>query len=233
MLCASVGCLQQPSSQAACSSPSVGPASAADPGTTAGKDLSECLTKALDTYKQDKNAGDLKNAVDDCHKAASIVVPAAPELLWGSIAVPIVLGVLVKFAFPTLKKTMSDRTEKIRSDLDGAASAKAQAEEELATDPGEPQLAQRGPGADRDGEGPCAACACRHHRPGRDRGGRDQGPRAPTTSASPPSGPRPTSSCWSRTSHRARREGRRAQPRPRDPASADRQLHQSGREQLR
>jgi len=110
-----------------------GPASAADPGTTAGKDLSECLTKALDTYKQDKNAGDLQNAVDDCHKATSIVVPAAPELLWGSIAFLIVLGVLVKFAFPTLKKTMSDRTEKIRSDLDGAASAKAQAEEELAT----------------------------------------------------------------------------------------------------
>ena len=107
-----------------------GPAFAADPGTTAGKDLSECLTKALDTYKQDKNGGDLKNAVDDCHKASSIVVPAAPEMLWGSIAFLIVLGVLVKFAFPTLKKTMADRTEKIRSDLDGAASAKAQADAE-------------------------------------------------------------------------------------------------------
>jgi F-type H+-transporting ATPase subunit b len=59
-------------------------------------------------------------------------VPAAPELLWGSLAFLIVLGVLVKFAFPTLKKTMADRSEKIRSDLDGAASAKAQAEEELA-----------------------------------------------------------------------------------------------------
>lgn len=110
-----------------------GPAFAEDPGTAAGKELQECLEKALDTYKQDKNGGDLKNAVDDCHKAKSIVVPAAPELLWGSIAFLIVLGVLVKFAFPTLKKTMADRTEKIRSDLDGAASAKAQAEEELAT----------------------------------------------------------------------------------------------------
>jgi len=110
-----------------------GPAFAADPGTTAGKDLSECLTKALDTYKKDHNGGDLKNSVDDCHKAASIVVPATAELLWGSIAFLIVLGVLVKFAFPTLKKTMADRTEKIRSDLDGAATAKASAEEELAT----------------------------------------------------------------------------------------------------
>ena len=102
-----------------------GPAFAADPGTTAGKDLSECLDKALTTYKQDHNASNLQNAVDDCHKATSIVVPATPELLWGSIAFLIVLGVLVKFAFPTLKKTMSDRTEKIRSDLDGAASANA------------------------------------------------------------------------------------------------------------
>lgn len=110
-----------------------GPAFAEDPGTAAGKELSECLEKALETYKEDKNAADLKNAVDDCHKAKSIVVPATPELLWGSLAFLIVLGVLVKFAFPTLKKTMADRTEKIRSDLDGAASAKAQAEEELAT----------------------------------------------------------------------------------------------------
>jgi F-type H+-transporting ATPase subunit b len=109
------------------------PAFAEDPGTAAGKELSECLEKALSSYKQDHNGGDLKNAVDDCHKAKSIVVPAAPELLWGSLAFLIVLGVLVKFAFPTLKKTMADRSEKIRSDLDGAASAKAQAEEELAT----------------------------------------------------------------------------------------------------
>jgi F-type H+-transporting ATPase subunit b len=108
------------------------PAFAEDPGTAAGKELSKCLTEALDTYKQDHNGGDLKNAVDDCHKAKSIVVPASPELLWGSLAFLIVLGVLVKFAFPTLKKTMADRSEKIRSDLDGAASAKAQAEEELA-----------------------------------------------------------------------------------------------------
>ena len=110
-----------------------GPAFAEDPGTAAGKELSKCLTEALDTYKKDHNGGDLKNSVDDCHKAASIVVPATAELLWGSIAFLIVLGVLVKFAFPTLKKTMSDRTEKIRSDLDGAATAKASAEEELAT----------------------------------------------------------------------------------------------------
>jgi F-type H+-transporting ATPase subunit b len=108
------------------------PAFAVDPGTEEGEHLAHCLEKALQQYEKDENAADLRNAIDDCHKAKSIVVPAAPELLWGSIAFLIVLGVLVKFAFPTLKKTMKDRSDKIASDLDGAASAKAQAEEELA-----------------------------------------------------------------------------------------------------
>jgi F-type H+-transporting ATPase subunit b len=100
----------------------------ADPSVDANKELKDCVEQALKGPIKD-----LKNSIDDCHKAKSIVVPATSELLWGSIAFLIVAGVLIKFAFPVLKKTMADRTEKIRSDLDGAASAKAQAEEELAT----------------------------------------------------------------------------------------------------
>ena len=71
-----------------------------------------------------------------------------PELIWGSLAFLIVLGVLVKFAFPTLKKTLQDRQDKIREDLEGAETAKAEAERERddyrAEDPG---LA---PGSGRD-----------------------------------------------------------------------------------
>jgi F-type H+-transporting ATPase subunit b len=100
------------------------PASA-DPSVEANKELRECAEKAL----EGSNA-DLQNALDDCHKAKSIVVPAVPELLWGSIAFLIVLGVLVKFAFPVLKKTMQDRQDKIREDLEGAESARAEAERE-------------------------------------------------------------------------------------------------------
>src|SRR2546423_1330688 len=86
------------------------PASA-DPSTASNKELRDCVEKAL----KGSNSN-LQNAVDDCHKAKSIVVPAAPELLWGSIAFLIVLGVLVKFAFPMLKKTLQDRQDKIRED---------------------------------------------------------------------------------------------------------------------
>src|SRR5690242_3346754 len=81
------------------------PASA-DPSKDANKELAECVEKAVNAYHKDASV-DLKNEIDDCHKAKSIVVPAGPELLWGSIAFLIVLGVLVKFAFPALKKTMA------------------------------------------------------------------------------------------------------------------------------
>jgi F-type H+-transporting ATPase subunit b len=98
------------------------PASA-DPSKDANKELRECVEKALKGSNSD-----LQNSIDDCHKAKSIVVPAVPELIWGSIAFLIVLGVLIKFAFPALKKTMQDRTDKIRNDLEGAEAAKAEAE---------------------------------------------------------------------------------------------------------
>jgi F-type H+-transporting ATPase subunit b len=98
------------------------PASA-DPSVEANKELKECLETALKG-----KTSDLTNAVEDCKKAKSIVTPATPELIWGSLAFLIVLGVLVKFAFPTLKKTLKDRQDKIREDLEGAESAKAEAE---------------------------------------------------------------------------------------------------------
>ena len=100
------------------------PASA-DPSVEANKELKECLEKALEGPTKD-----LTNAVEDCKKAKSIVTPATPELIWGSLAFLIVLGVLVKFAFPTLKKTLADRQAKIRDDLEGAETAKAEAERE-------------------------------------------------------------------------------------------------------
>jgi F-type H+-transporting ATPase subunit b len=104
------------------------PASA-DPSKSANKDLAECVEKAVNSYRKDSTV-DLEAQIDDCHKAKSILLPAVPELIWGSLAFLIVLGVLVKFAFPTLKKTMADRQDKIRNDLEGAEAAKAEAERE-------------------------------------------------------------------------------------------------------
>ncbi len=111
------------------------PASA-DPSKDANKDLAECVSKAVNAYEKDTSV-DLEASIQDCHKSASILLPALPELIWGSLAFLIVLGVLVKFAFPTLKKTMADRQDKIREDLEGAESAKAEAEAERDAVPGE------------------------------------------------------------------------------------------------
>ena len=61
------------------------PASA-DPSVEANKELKECLEKALDGP-----TSDLTNAVEDCKKSKSIVTPATPELIWGSLAFLIVL----------------------------------------------------------------------------------------------------------------------------------------------
>jgi len=104
------------------------PASA-NPSKDANKELAECVEKAVGSYHSDKSV-DLTAEIEDCKKAKSIVTPATPELIWGSLAFLIVLGVLVKFAFPTLKKTLKDRQDKIREDLEGAENAKAEAERE-------------------------------------------------------------------------------------------------------
>ena len=66
--------------------------------------------------------------IDDCQKAPSPILPAKNEIIWGSIAFVVLLAALYKFAWPGLKGSMDARTERIRSDLDAADIAKADAE---------------------------------------------------------------------------------------------------------
>jgi F-type H+-transporting ATPase subunit b len=112
---------------------SVAPASAADPGTKQGKELRDCVEKALTDTKSDAAKGSytsFKNALEDCNKAKSIITPAVPEMIWGGIAFAIVAFVLMKFAFPGIKKSLAARQDKIRGDLEGAEAARREAEEE-------------------------------------------------------------------------------------------------------
>jgi F-type H+-transporting ATPase subunit b len=108
------------------------PAFAADPGTSAGKDLVACVNKALkdnETAIAKSQYTGFQNAIDDCRKATSLFTPAAPELIWGSIAFVIVAAALMKFAFPAMKKGLKAREEKIRGDLESAERAREEAEE--------------------------------------------------------------------------------------------------------
>jgi F-type H+-transporting ATPase subunit b len=65
--------------------------------------------------------------VDECHEAPSPILPAIDELIWGSLSFLVLLFLMWKFAFPAIKGGMTARTERIRSDLDAAESAKTEA----------------------------------------------------------------------------------------------------------
>jgi F-type H+-transporting ATPase subunit b len=66
-------------------------------------------------------------SVDDCQKAPNVLLPETNEILWGGGAFLIVLFALSKFAYPAIKKSMTERTEKIRESIDEADRLKAEA----------------------------------------------------------------------------------------------------------
>jgi F-type H+-transporting ATPase subunit b len=65
--------------------------------------------------------------VDECHQAPNQLVPEKNELIWGAFGFIIVFGFLAWKGVPAIKKTMADRTDRIRGDLEGAEAAKAEA----------------------------------------------------------------------------------------------------------
>ena len=73
-------------------------------------------------------------------EASNPILPHWDEVLWGSICFVIVFALLAWKAWPAIKKALADREDKIRADLEGAESAKTQAETELARVPA--QLAE-------------------------------------------------------------------------------------------
>jgi F-type H+-transporting ATPase subunit b len=112
----------------------VAPAAYASSPKDHGKELYECVEKAVEEHPEalKGDAEGFENALDDCKKAKSLLTPALPEIIWGGLAFLIVLVILMKFAFPALKKGLKDRTEKIQGDLDAASRAREDAEAEAA-----------------------------------------------------------------------------------------------------
>ena len=56
------------------------------------------------------------------------ILPSVPELVWGTLAFAIVFFLMWKFAFPSVKKGMDARTERIRESLSTAEQAKNDAQ---------------------------------------------------------------------------------------------------------
>src|SRR5437588_6076760 len=66
--------------------------------------------------------------IDDCQKAPSPILPATNELIWGALSFVILFFLLSRFAYPSLKKGMENRAEKIRTSIDEADRAKSEAQ---------------------------------------------------------------------------------------------------------
>lgn len=64
-------------------------------------------------------------------EAHNPLLPATAELIWGSIAFLLLFLVLRKFAFPTVIKTLEERTASIEGKLEQAERDRAEAEELL------------------------------------------------------------------------------------------------------
>lgn len=94
----------------------------------------ECVEKAIEraTSGRAVDYEGFENDLEDCKKAKSLVTPALPEIIWGGLAFLIVLAVLMKFAFPALKKGLKAREDQIREDLESASRAREEAESESA-----------------------------------------------------------------------------------------------------
>lgn len=69
---------------------------------------------------------------DDCQKAPSPLLPGINEVIWGTLAFLVLLGVMVKFGVPAVKNMEKAREDRIRNDLEGAEKARAEAEAEKA-----------------------------------------------------------------------------------------------------
>jgi F-type H+-transporting ATPase subunit b len=72
------------------------------------------------------------NSIDDCQEAPNPLIPGVNEIIWGSAAFFVLLGVLWKFGLPPVRNMMKRREERIRDDLERAERARLEAEEELA-----------------------------------------------------------------------------------------------------
>ena len=59
------------------------------------------------------------------------ILPALPEIVWGTVSFVVLFIAMAKLAFPAVRKTMEARTDKIRESLSSAEQAKTDAQSVL------------------------------------------------------------------------------------------------------
>ncbi|WP_428117491.1 F0F1 ATP synthase subunit B [Candidatus Poriferisodalis sp.] len=68
-------------------------------------------------------------ATEEGEAASNPIIPEWNEVIWGSAAFVILFLVMWKLALPPIRRAMEARTERIQGDLDGAATARSEAED--------------------------------------------------------------------------------------------------------
>ncbi len=75
----------------------------------------------------EEQLAEFEDALDSCIEAPSPIIPALNEIIWGGGAFMVLFGFMVWKGFPAVRGAMDQRAEKIRTDLDAADQAKAEA----------------------------------------------------------------------------------------------------------
>lgn len=69
--------------------------------------------------------------VEDCQASPNPLLPELNEIIWGTFGFIVVFGFLRWKGYPAIKSAMEARSERIRNDLEGAESARADAQRVL------------------------------------------------------------------------------------------------------
>lgn len=69
--------------------------------------------------------------IEDCQASPNPLLPETNEIIWGAFGFLIVFGFLTWKGYPAIKSAMEERSERIRTDLEGAEAAKADAQRVL------------------------------------------------------------------------------------------------------
>lgn len=97
-----------------------------------GAEKVEAVLHAGEAAGASSEAVEAKTKLEDelglCLKAPNPIIPATNEIVWGGLSFLILLGAMIKFGFPAVRRTMDARTERIRNDLQAAQAARQDAE---------------------------------------------------------------------------------------------------------
>lgn len=98
-------------------------------GAVATQELIEAGEADDATEEQKKALEDFESSTEDCVDAPNPILPEMTEIIWGTAAFALLVGLMSWKLFPLVRKAMNDRQAKIQDDLDTAERSRLEADE--------------------------------------------------------------------------------------------------------